>query len=53
MLAALAFLTVGGILVYSAFETPPDPREVVSRFFGGKAKAEPTTVGVNPRATRR
>lgn len=41
MLAALALLTVGGVLVYSAFQTPPDPREVLKEFFTGKGKTKP------------
>jgi len=37
VLASLAFLAVGGVLVYSAFKTPPDPREVLRQFFQPKA----------------
>lgn len=48
MIAALAFLVVGGILVYSAFQTPPDPRDVLSQVFGA---TQGSTVAQRPRRT--
>lgn len=57
MLAALALLTAGGVLVYSAFQTPPDPREVLAKFFGarggGSQRATRPQRGPGPRAGRR
>lgn len=55
MIAALAFLVVGGVLVYSAFQTPPDPRDVVGTFFGFAPQqhaSKGATPGSNPRGER-
>lgn len=34
MIVALSLLVIGGVLVYSAFQTSPDPRDVLGKVFG-------------------
>lgn len=34
MFQSLLLLTLGGLLIYSAFQTPPDPRKVLGDVFG-------------------
>ena len=52
----LAFVIVGAVLIYSAFQTPPDPRNVVAAAFGAKLPSASATTasgaGPNPRGTR-
>lgn len=39
MIIALGMITIGGVLIYSAFQTPPDPRDVLSRTLRGQAQS--------------
>jgi hypothetical protein len=50
----LAMVVVGGVLIYAAFQTPPDPRNVLAAAFGAKVPTsiKPTQTTTSPRSTR-
>lgn len=54
---ALGMVTAGAVLIYSAFQTPPDPRVILSNAFGAAKDSQktgpPGRKAVNPRETAR